>query len=306
MHPPRKVVVSNFVTGNRCKDLVQVPNSVDPASWPASCAEVSDGAIEDAIAAGKIGYMHLLGRRLGNTPLIEMIPDQLITDTQAEQSSSFTHAGCFTLAPGTRIGNDGAMNYQVESKIVQQGEKIFQDLHCNSCHVIRKVPFIELDNMLPDEERQHLKSLQIVTEKSPDYPFVSYLGTDLLEHDMGYLSQVARAPGADVIRNPDGTVKATYGAYVQRICTPALKGLRFNAFVTDSNHNTNNPIGKNVDQKQIIPGCDFLLHDGRACDAIEAAYLHDGPAIKALGTIIALNALSPDDLKALRAFLYSL
>lgn len=28
------------------------------------------------------------------------------------------------------------------------------------------------------------------------------------------------------------------------------------------------------------PACDFLLHDGRPCDAIEAAFLHDGPEIK--------------------------
>ena len=54
------------------------------------------------------------------------------------------------------------------------------------------------------------------------------------------------------------------------------------------------------------PACDFLLHDGRACDAIEAAFLHDGPAIKKLGVIEALNALTPSEIRELRAFLYSL
>jgi len=54
------------------------------------------------------------------------------------------------------------------------------------------------------------------------------------------------------------------------------------------------------------PACDFLLHDGRACDAIEAAFLHDGPAIKKLGVIDGLIGLSKAQLRQLRAFLYSL
>jgi CxxC motif-containing protein (DUF1111 family) len=94
--------------------------------------------------------------------------------------------------------------------------------------------------------------------------------------------------------------------YVQKIRTPALKGLRFNRFVTDSHNNT---------VSATSPACDFLLHDGRACDAIEAAFLHDGPAIKVLGATMScpkctmidgLNALNPTQLKQLRAFLYSL
>jgi len=76
--------------------------------------------------------------------------------------------------------------------------------------------------------------------------------------------------------------------------------------VTDSNQNTTAPISKGLNPRSVIPGCDFLLHDGRACDAIEAAYLHDGPAIKALGTIDELNKLSKTKLDELRAFLYSL
>ena len=88
---------------------------------------------------------------------------------------------------------------------------------------------------------------------------------------------------------------------------PTLKGLRFNRFVTDSNHNTTKPIhDKKIAQNDIKPGCDFLLHDGRACDAIEAAFLHDGPAVKQLGMIDKLNHLNLDQLTALRAFLYSL
>jgi CxxC motif-containing protein (DUF1111 family) len=67
--------------------------------------------------------------------------------------------------------------------------------------------------------------------------------------------------------------------------------------VTGSHKNT---------KKEGDPACDFLLHDGRACDAIEAAFLHDGPAIRRLGTIEALNQLTAEMIRALRAFLYSL
>jgi CxxC motif-containing protein (DUF1111 family) len=71
----------------------------------------------------------------------------------------------------------------------------------------------------------------------------------------------------------------------------------FNRFVTDSHKNTKTPAD---------PACDFLLHDGRACDAIEAAFLHDGPAIGKLRVIEGLNGLTHDQVRDLRAFLYSL
>jgi hypothetical protein len=123
-------------------------------------------------------------------------------------------------------------------------------------------------------------------------------------HDMGYLSQVGNA--TNLIRDIDGVPFLPYHNYVQKIRTPALKGLRFNRFVTDSHRNTdpyNDPTKPQVPQ---IPACDFLLHDGRACDAIEAAFLHDGPAIKALKVIEGLNGLDKPKLQQLRAFLYSL
>ena len=101
-------------------------------------------------------------------------------------------------------------------------------------------------------------------------------------------------------------MKNEFKAYIQPIRTPALKGLRFNRFVTDSNHNTKSGAPDITGKKDFEPGCDFLLHDGRACDAIEAAFLHDGPAVKALKMIEALNNLKPEQLKQLRAFLYSL
>jgi hypothetical protein len=169
------------------------------------------------------------------------------------------------------------------------------------------------DNMLPDEERIHLQKLEIPANDDsadPEYPFISYLGTDLLMHDMGYLSQVAKAPkGVKTIRRADGRINFRYRNYIQYIRTPALKGLRFNRFVTDSNHNTKDATdGDNFLplENNFTPGCDFLLHDGRACDAIEAAYLHDGPAVKNLKMIEKLNDLSDKELEQLRAFLYSL
>jgi hypothetical protein len=62
--------------------------------------------------------------------------------------------------------------------------------------------------------------------------------------------------------------------------------------------------------RRLLPGyAAFPLErraDGRACDAIETAFRHDGPAIKKLGVIEGLKGLLEGDLQALRAFLYSL
>jgi hypothetical protein len=208
------------------------------------------------------------------------------------------------------IGIPNRSEYQVASSEVQAGEQIFTELQCNSCHVIDKIAFDNDDNMLPKEERDHLKRLEITGDAGEvDYPFLSYLGTDLLMHDMGYLSQVAPAPkivreNNESIRDADGKILPRFQNYVQYIRTPPLKGLRFNRFVTDSNHNVKD--AKIPLRNNFPPGCDFLLHDGRACDAIEAAFLHDGPAIQALGTIPKLNQKSVEELNMLRAFLYSL
>jgi CxxC motif-containing protein (DUF1111 family) len=122
-------------------------------------------------------------------------------------------------------------------------------------------------------------------------------------HDMGYLSQVGNA--SQSIRDANGVVLPVFHNLVQKIRTPALKGLRFNRFVTDSQLNTKNLCSLNPTDT-CDPACDFLLHDGRACDAIEAAFLHDGPAIKKLGVIPALNGLNATQVRQLRAFLYSL
>lgn len=413
-HQPKRVNIKQIETGAACKELAEKPKTVGSDSWPSNCSDVSGAAISKAIDERKVGFMHLLGRRLGNTPLLEIIPDAAVIEAQQLQVRTMGDtklSGCYSLAPGTRGGdkvsyrsclsgklgsgkqdcylgrfgwigdrasledqianaaivemnitskegytdikteaanykqwvrynqsscgpadatcqkgqansditeqeiNDMATyqrwvgipnrsEYQVSNKKVQQGEVIFNGLKCNSCHVIKKIAFIPNDNMLPNEDRTHLQRLKIQGDK-PDYPFIAYLGTDLLMHDMGYLSQVAKAPENVNIRNDDGTVKDEYKTYVQHIRTPALKGLRFNQFVTDANHNSKVPIESKQADK-IIPGCDFLLHDGRACDAIEASYLHDGPIIKKLGTIEALNQLSDEKLEQLRAFLYSL
>jgi hypothetical protein len=93
---------------------------------------------------------------------------------------------------------------------------------------------------------------------------------------------------------------------VQKIRTPPLKGLRFNRFVTNSVRNTNGNVSMNpADPNPPEPAGDFLLHDGRACDAIQAAFLHDGPEILKLGMMAKLTD-PMTDLTALRAFLYSL
>ena len=426
-YQPRRIKVdlSAVEPEGVCWGIAAKPSGVAEADWPDDCQQVGGDAINNAIRSGEIGFMHLMGRRLGNTPMIEMMPVQAILDAQAKQAELLDAlavqtpraadgdaAGCVSLAPGTRVGRDGGFNYrscasaelgeggedcyigrwgwigdrasledqvanaahmemnisssksfeaihqdgsessshvryahtlcgpandscqdqspnsditedeirnmatyqrwigipnrseyQVSSQKVQDGEKVFVELRCNRCHVIDKIPFDFNDNMLPDDERATLQKLAIRRDQSNEYPFISYLGTDLLMHDMGYLSQVAPSP-AEGIRKENGQVKPRYRNWAQPIRTPALKGLRFNRFVTDSNHNTTTakaPLGAGF-----TPGCDFLLHDGRACDAIEAAFLHDGPMVKSLSMIEKMNKLSEIDLENLRAFLYSL
>jgi hypothetical protein len=205
------------------------------------------------------------------------------------------------------LGSPTRSEFTVSLPLVITGEQVFKKLKCNTCHVIDKIPIDPNDTMLPGF---YVDRLAVAP---PAKPFLSYLGTDLLMHDMGYLSQVGLSGGTGSlsIRDPktglvsDGTCAwisppmkcLDYRDWVQKIRTPALKGLRFNRFVTDSIRNT---------KGSAAPACDFLLHDGRACDAIQAAFLHDGPEIKALGMIGKLNELDPSDLQALRAFLYSL
>lgn len=199
---------------------------------------------------------------------------------------------------GRWLGNPTRSEVQVSQPDVVAGEGIFKRLQCDTCHVIQRID-------IPNPDKTVLsKNFRDRLLKSAVRPFLSYIGTDLLMHDMGYLSQVGDAE--DSIRDPaTGLVKAGYETYVQKIRTPPLKGLRFNNYVTDAHRNTKNP-GIPGRSMPIDPGCDFLLHDGRACTAIEAAFLHDGPAIKQLQVIENLGKLLPSEVTQLRAFLYSL
>jgi hypothetical protein len=207
------------------------------------------------------------------------------------------------------LGSPTRSEFTVSLPSVIAGEQKFRDLQCHLCHVIDKIAITNpSDTMLPPAFRNRLAVVGLPAQGSlvpaqPASPFLSYLGTDLLMHDMGYLSQVALQPVLS-IRDGNGVVLPAYQNYVQKIRTPALKGLRFNRFVTDSQRNTVNWIYPSGDPHN--PACDFLLHDGRACDAIEAAFLHDGPEILKLGMITKLSKLGTQDLQNLRAFLYSL
>lgn len=190
------------------------------------------------------------------------------------------------------IGNPVRSEFTVSLPDVIAGEKVFRKLKCDTCHVIGKIDIEDVeDTMLSEHYRLRLAKHNSGSAK----PFLSYIGTDLLMHDMGYLSQVATTN--QVIRGLDGVVLPAFQNYVQKIRTPALKGMRFNRFVTHSHRNT---------RTDADPACDFLMHDGRACDAIEAAFIHDGPAISRLRVIQGLNASTADELRQLRAFLYSL
>ena len=211
------------------------------------------------------------------------------------------------------LGNPTRTDFQVSTKEVIAGEKLFRSVKCDTCHVIRKIDIVPEDTMLSEAFRVRLAKRVALADLAPPSgvsqaaatPFLSYIGTDLLMHDMGYLSQLASTTQS--IRDQDGVVLPDFKNYMQKFRTPPLKGLRFNRFVTDSHKNTK-PLEAELGAKYppVTPACDFLLHDGRACDAIEAAFLHDGPAIKKLGVIEGLNGLTPQQILELRAFLYSL
>ena len=224
------------------------------------------------------------------------------------------------------LGSPTRSEFEVSLPEVIQGEKVFRELQCNACHVIDKIQIGDPSQTMLDPVFRKRLATHV---NAAHQPFLSYLGTDLLMHDMGYLSQVAFYNPTALelgIRNVNAGYVVVTGCssdlspcrcpsnlpecqnydktkdfrdYVQKIRTPALKGLRFNRFVTEANLNTKPGTPPN-------PACDFLLHDGRACDAIEAAFLHDGPEILKLNMIGKLSARNPYDIQALRAFLYSL
>jgi CxxC motif-containing protein (DUF1111 family) len=131
------------------------------------------------------------------------------------------------------LGSPTRSEFTVSLPEVIAGEQIFRQLHCDTCHVIDKIPIVDPnDTMLPTFYQNRL------VVKPPASPFLSYLGTDLLMHDMGYLSQVAFT-NVLTIRDQNGVVLDRYHNYVQKVRTPPLKGLRLNRFVTDSIRNTN-------------------------------------------------------------------
>jgi hypothetical protein len=75
---------------------------------------------------------------------------------------------------------------QVSQPEVIAGERIFKKLQCDTCHVIKRIDIDYEDTVLSKNFRDRLKAH--VDDKLT--PFLSYIGTDLLMHDMGYLSQV--------------------------------------------------------------------------------------------------------------------
>ena len=264
--------------------------------------QVANAAFVEMNMTSSEGYKKLYPNGKSASPIRYLAPncgpaDKTCVDQQAG-NRNLSEKDIERMADYARwIGNPTRSEFQVQLPEVIAGETVFRNLKCDTCHVIDRIDFNPDDTMLSQAYRDRLKN-RYDPKAGGNKPFLSYLGTDLLMHDMGYLSQVAVVPAGKKIRDAaTGVVLSEYQNYVQKIRTPALKGMRFNRFVTDSQGNTKNPGD---------PACDFLMHDGRACDAVEAAFMHDGPAVKKLGTIDALNALSASDVQNLRAFLYSL
>src|SRR5205823_1064792 len=113
------------------------------------------------------------------------------------------------------LGNPTRSEVTVSLPAVIVGEKAFRQIKCDTCHVIRKIEIVPDDTMLSQAFRDRLATRVARSAR----PFLSYIGTDLLMHDMGYLSQVGNA--SQPIRDKDGVVIPTFGDYVQKIRTPA-------------------------------------------------------------------------------------
>jgi Di-haem oxidoreductase, putative peroxidase len=86
------------------------------------------------------------------------------------------------------LGNPTRSDFTASLPDVTKGEGIFRQIGCNTCHVIDKIEITDPDDtMLTTYFRNRLKTR--VYEPKEDkskwvYPFLSYLGTDLLMHDM--------------------------------------------------------------------------------------------------------------------------
>ncbi|MCC5792146.1 MAG: hypothetical protein JJT82_05995 [Legionellaceae bacterium] len=258
----------------------------DQVSGGAGYPELNLTAVSERVDGKKIPF-RFTAPNCGpaNTRCLESQPNSVLTEEEIGNLADYMRW----------LGVFNRSEFQVASDIVQRGERVFKQLGCNHCHIVDKIALDPQDNVLPEEYRTRLQSLSDDTHQ----PFVSYLGSDLLLHDMGYLSQVAPTPEGHAIRDKNGVILPQYKTYIYKFRTPPLMNLRFNRFVTDSRFYLadGSAVGKN---------CDFLLHDGRACDVIEASLLHDGPLVKKLNMITQLNRLSQADRDALRAFLYSL
>ena len=98
------------------------------------------------------------------------------------------------------LGNPTRSEFTVSLPEVIAGEEIFQRLQCNTCHVTREIEIVPDDTMLSNGFRERLAKRVAPSAR----PFLSYIGTDLLMHDMGYLSQVGNA--SQPIRDQDGVV----------------------------------------------------------------------------------------------------
>jgi CxxC motif-containing protein (DUF1111 family) len=96
------------------------------------------------------------------------------------------------------LGNPTRSEFKVALTEVIEGEKVFRKLGCDTCHVIGKIEIIPDETMLNKDFRARLATrIKAATGTDPKaVPFLSYIGTDLLMHDMGYLSQVADAPAS--------------------------------------------------------------------------------------------------------------
>ena len=88
------------------------------------------------------------------------------------------------------LGSPTRSEFQVSLPDVIAGEKIFTQIKCNTCHVISKIKNRHRSRRYDVDSRDFSSTVWRTRVAQTAHPFLSYIGTDLLMHDMGYLSQV--------------------------------------------------------------------------------------------------------------------
>ena len=132
------------------------------------------------------------------------------------------------------LGNPTRSEIQVSQPEVIAGEKIFNRLQCDTCHVIKRIDIVPGRHDADPRISAHRLTTHVSGHPQP-VPVLYRDGPADARHG---LPVAGRRFASVSIRDANGVVKPGFESYVQKVRTPPLKGLRFNNYVTDAHRNT--------------------------------------------------------------------